>query len=745
MGHSVQVKSRPDTEEMRLLLEHLFDGDLDGCHNGLIELCWTDTNTGALSRAQLFGTDEIEDLIAKAYEVNSVEGQNVYIGAALRKPDTQRGQRCSDMDFFALTAAFADFDDEEAVERFKERGKFALPTIVVTTGKEPHTRFQAWWRLEEPIRDPEAARRQCSGLVAALGSDEKVVNPGRVMRLGGSIAWPKKDGRVKEVTTVQAFSNAPKVYEPGRLERAYPPVDVIPNISTEDTQTQDGVVFGTDGLGLPDKAEDHRELHMTKKVYGAMFECAAYHERYPTEDEVFDLGWGWFERTTNLDRPGHNTPEEFRLKVKRTLARWKAGKIYNAPTLEEVIAEKGITQNQSQNNDLGAKTGSEGIDKEQTKIVPFRPNILEPHLRKPREWLVPKFLLREHCTMLAAAPGVGKTTLGIEILVSASVGKDFLNIGMPNKPMRCCIINNEETADEIERRIEATVQHFGLNPHEVLENLFIYSGVGAQKFVAAVRDKEGTVHGTSYIEDMREFVQAEKIDILSVDPLVQSHHVNENDNAEMAQVMQTIRDCLLGEEHNAACLVVHHQRKTAPNEKGQRAGDMDTARGASSLGGEAHCFWTLTNCDEGTGERMGLDTEGGEHRFYIRLDDAKEKMGPPENAKWFQRIGEEMVRGLQTEDIGVLAPADMNELTPLIELDARGRILGKIQDAWKEGNPYVRSNNGRNIYKMMADQKVKRAAAETLIQEWKTRGVISSEKYDKGNNKRGLKVVKFEP
>jgi hypothetical protein len=67
---------------MRAHLQHLFGG----CHEGLIELAWSDATADASGRyrlrhAQLFRTDLIEELITKAMELNSKAKTNIYIGA----------------------------------------------------------------------------------------------------------------------------------------------------------------------------------------------------------------------------------------------------------------------------------------------------------------------------------------------------------------------------------------------------------------------------------------------------------------------------------------------------------------------------------------------------------------------------------------------------------------------------------------------------------------------------------------
>jgi hypothetical protein len=69
---------------MRAHLEHLFGGYLDGCHEGLVELAWTDTRPVegkyALRHAGLFGTDRLDELVEEAARLNSQPMCNVYDG-----------------------------------------------------------------------------------------------------------------------------------------------------------------------------------------------------------------------------------------------------------------------------------------------------------------------------------------------------------------------------------------------------------------------------------------------------------------------------------------------------------------------------------------------------------------------------------------------------------------------------------------------------------------------------------------
>jgi hypothetical protein len=168
MNAVVQPIFTPDVEAMRLHVEHLFGGYLDGCHDGLIELSWTDTRPDQagryrLANAKLFGTDKLDDLVDEAARLNAQPMCNVYIGAALRHPDTAPFGRAQDRDAWALTCAYVDLDDAEAATNAKNIYGLDKPTLVVVTGRAPHTRAQLWWRLEEPLKDavhwPRAAAR----------------------------------------------------------------------------------------------------------------------------------------------------------------------------------------------------------------------------------------------------------------------------------------------------------------------------------------------------------------------------------------------------------------------------------------------------------------------------------------------------------------------------------------------------------------------------------------------------------
>ncbi len=208
----------PNPEIMDRFLSHLFGNEL----RGLVELAWRDSQDGKLRHALMFHLDDLDSLVAKAVEVNSEEGANAYVGAAIRHPNTAPFARASDDDFLCAPAYWADLDDGEAVKAARAKCGRAPANIGVITGRTPHPRAQLYWRCEEAITDAKELRETNAAIARALGGDPAVVNPGRIMRLPGSVAWPVKAGRVAELVELATWTDRPPAYVEGEVASAFP-------------------------------------------------------------------------------------------------------------------------------------------------------------------------------------------------------------------------------------------------------------------------------------------------------------------------------------------------------------------------------------------------------------------------------------------------------------------------------------------------------------------------------------------
>ena len=128
-------------------------------------------------------------------------GNNCYIGPALRRSDAPRAERTVDADVTASRLVWADFDEEgtfdAALGVLTEIG--AEPNWITETGTHPFRRGHVFWTLTDdaPLTDLRALH---AAIAKRFRSDSSVQNPGRVMKLAGSLAHPRKPGRVLEAT-----------------------------------------------------------------------------------------------------------------------------------------------------------------------------------------------------------------------------------------------------------------------------------------------------------------------------------------------------------------------------------------------------------------------------------------------------------------------------------------------------------------------------------------------------------------
>ena len=153
------------------------------------------------------------------------------------------------------------------------------------------------------------------------------------------------------------------------------------------------------------------------------------------------------------------------------------------------------------------------------------------------------------------------------------------------------------------------------------------TGVGTLLHTAP---RDGTLLVNTVMMDQLEAFVAEFCpDVLMLDPFVELHVAEENDNTAVRAVMARLRSMAI--KHNMAVVILHHARKGTGE-----AGDMDSLRGASSIVGAARVVLTVNTMTTQEAESFGLAPE--RRRNYFRLDGAKNNYAPIEEAEWFERV-----------------------------------------------------------------------------------------------------------
>jgi len=102
----------------------------------------------------------------------------------------QQGRRASAEHIVASFFHWGDADSEEAAENIRN---FVgpKPTLVIITGTQPFARPHVYWELDEPTRNMPAWSQTQRAIAATLKTDAAVIDPPRIMRVAGTINWPK--------------------------------------------------------------------------------------------------------------------------------------------------------------------------------------------------------------------------------------------------------------------------------------------------------------------------------------------------------------------------------------------------------------------------------------------------------------------------------------------------------------------------------------------------------------------------
>jgi len=203
----------PNKEDISKHLYALFDPTFVQPHqDAWIEVAYGLAATGgAVHEARNFSVFDLQEA-AEFAEAQNIAGYNIYVGPALRQGEWPPDGRASDKHVVTSAYAWIEYDgagDDERVQRTL-RELTLHPRLIVTTGTVPYLRRHLYFKLDGTVT-PEQLRAANTALRDLLDSDA-VQNPGRVMRLAGTVNYPppkKQDrGYVAELVTLKTQPGA---------------------------------------------------------------------------------------------------------------------------------------------------------------------------------------------------------------------------------------------------------------------------------------------------------------------------------------------------------------------------------------------------------------------------------------------------------------------------------------------------------------------------------------------------------
>lgn len=613
---------KPNTDAMYEGLSFWFKE----CYRGQLEIGWRDPQTQKLNRFKRFELDEIEELVAFAADINAQPGANMYFRVCTLK---EMPGMTTDEHFWLAPGAHVDHDDSESVARLKSHPLHIKPAFLIITGRSPGIRAQSFWPISEATSSEELIRRFNGNLAYHFGGDPMVVNPTRLMRMPGSIAWPVKPGRTKaELTEL--------LWPTDKRQQRYP-------LHTIDHHTRD-IGPKTKQLEIPPPGEIAAEIILTDVNY-ADSEIAAKKQLTETPQEPVNRQGQEWQAPVRQNAPiseliaATRLPGQWHSSVLRLVASWLNRGLSDKEIhlFAAALTLPGFTLRQT-HEELQAM-----IDGGRKKWdLPDRDPFVDAVTPKPRQglwmdaedefeeiptrpWLIPGIALRGSVTLLSGQGAGGKSSYVVGLTLSMAAGIQY-GKAAPIGPLRGINYNTEDDRDEQRRRYTAFVGASGVVPKEALKSIIRVGPEGVGTLFQ--RDPTtGEVTPTTALDDLKNLIVEQQADYVIVDPLAELHNAEENDNTAMRSILAAFRQ--LAKELDIAVIILHHDRKGVGV-----AGDVDRMRGASALQGAARIVLTLTRMTEEEADALGIPQP--EKASYIRIDNAKANYTPLGEAAWYR-------------------------------------------------------------------------------------------------------------
>lgn len=346
----------------------------------------------------------------------------------------------------------------------------------------------------------------------------------------------------------------------------------------------------------------------------------------------------------------------------------------------------------------------------------------------PRDWLFRQHYIRKFLVATAGPPAGAKSSITLIDYVSMVVGRDLLTgKELPNGPLRLWLYNTEDPREEIDRRIAAIGEHYGLGPGDFGDRLFIDTA-REQDLVIAKNSDGHAVSVPRVVGELVDEIQRRKVDVFAADPLIHTHAVPENDNTGMGVVAKCWRE--VAERGDCCVELTHHIRKN-----GGQDTTADDMRGAGAILGSVRSLRLTTTMNKEDAKAFGIDEE--ERRFYVWVNPTgKPSLVPPASRRdWYYLRSVDLGNGTATrpgDQVGVATRWSPPDAFDGITVDDAKRVWMAIgrADPLKEARASSQAQGwvGRLVADVLGldiDAPGVREQLGRMLQEWERCGAIS--------------------
>lgn len=672
---------------------------------------------GSQPQTAKFSPDWMDDAVEWCESMNGL-GFNIY---AVRNPIRHDiTGSAKDSDILASFFLWADCDDDHSagnVLRF-DGPKYSA---AVTTGRTPSVRVHVYWALEAPCTDMDAWRDMQTRIAAHFNSDKAVVNPSRIMRVGGTVAHPaqhKRDkGYTKFLTTLR--TEYPEPRHPvtfDQMGRVFAPVAAQPSNAIH----VDGFKIET-GTYQNKSAADYADILRRARTDGE--------KHTGVRDLAASLAGSGVPRTMA------------EAVIREACPVWDAGveKLIETAYAKFAPVPSSPFKIETGPAEQGEEPAAEDANKAPTWPTPM--SQFDESALPRRRWVYGTSYIRNYVSVVASAGGIGKTSLAIVEALAIITGRPLLGEAV-KEPCNAWVINLEDPREEMEMRTLAAMKFHGVKPEDVTGKLFI-DGEDDIEITLAAEGRDGLIRNDALLNYMRDKIIENEIGVVIIDPFVSTHLVNENANASIQAVVAMLRS--LARQTNAAVTLVHHTRKGNGDDA-----TVDSVRGAGSLIGAARSARVVNRVSQEDAERLGVSPK--EAKGIFRVDDGKANLAPPpEEALYRRMVGVQLAN---EEWVGVATKFDLPDEWSGMSESVVNEILSLIDQGPKrnDGSEEYYSarpqDKTRWVGQVILDYPFKKqedfktdGQAKAIIRQWLKSGLLEEVEYHSAAQRKDRKGV----
>ncbi|MFT3672043.1 bifunctional DNA primase/polymerase [Aestuariivirga sp.] len=300
------------------------------------------------------------------------------------------------------------------------------------------------------------------------------------------------------------------------------------------------------------------------------------------------------------------------------------------------------------------------------------PLVCEPHgdldaaTIPKRHWLIEGVAARGFVTLVSAPPGSGKTQFLAQLMLSAAYDAPLAGFAV-KEATAAWSFNAEDDISEMRRRIAAAAQHHNLRHDARKHDWAINSGVEHPLNIAKWDPQAHRLRiDFGAIENLKANIVKQQIGLLILDPFADLHDAPESDNDAIKRVMGVFTQ--LAQDCNCAVVIATHTRKLPNASSDGHAGNAESVRGASAMVAKARVVLTLMPMSPKEAKAHHVEPQHQGH--YLRIDTAKNNLGPTERGAkplWMKWESMTIANG---DKVGVLAPVSLEKTESRVKKEA---------------------------------------------------------------------------